>query len=234
MKKSFSFLLVLSMALVGCASPPTMEQLAKDSANASQVRAKAEQERREQEQKRMEQSLGQIPSWSLEAPHPDATGVYAVGMGESDTVRVSMHKAMLDAEFGLSKIYKQELSGSERSITQDNNAHTSNVQYTELIDKLVSQVSVVGFEVVHQDIKVIDGKYHSFVLLKLPYDQFNSVLKAQEAKSNDTETEKQFTELERRLDKRRQQRLEEAQKAVAQPAPTAPVSAVTAANTKTE
>jgi hypothetical protein len=212
MKTLFSLLaaLALSAVIAGCSTPPTMKQLAEDSANASEVRAKAEQERRAQEQKHLENTLGQVPAWSLEPPRPDSNGIFAVGMGESDTLRVSMHKAMLDAEFGLAKAYGQELSGSERSITLDNNSKTTTAQYTELIDKLVTQVPVVGFEVVHQEVKAIDGKYHSFVLLKLPFDQFNSVLKSQAAKTDDVTVEKQFADLERRLDKRRQQRNDEA------------------------
>ncbi len=212
MKALFNILAVMTIgALVaGCSTQPTMKQLAEDSANASEVRVKAEQERRAQEQKRLEDTLGQVPAWSLEPPHPDSTGIYAVGMGASDTLRVSMHKAMLDAEFGLAKNYNQELSGSERNITQDNNSQTTTAQYAELIDKLVTQVTVVGFEVVHQDVKVIEGKYQTFILLKLPFDQFNSVLKNQASKTDDATVEKQFADLERRLDKRRQQRIDEA------------------------
>ena len=136
--------------------------------------------------------------------------VYAVGEGESNKVRVAMKKAMLDAEFGLAKVYGQELSGSERSSVQDTNDGMSTSQYTELIDKLVSQVPVVGFETVHQEVKTIDGKYRAFVLLKLPHDQFNAVMQKQAAKTNDKMVAEQFKDLERRLDKRRQQRAEEA------------------------
>lgn len=201
---------LLGMSLFGCATSPTMTQLTQDSISASQARAEANEKAAQKRQEKMEENLSEIPGWFLEVPKPDATGVYAVGEGESNKVRVAMKKAMLDAEFGLAKVYGQELSGSERSSVQDTNDGMSNSQYTELIDKLVSQVPVVGFETVHQEVKTIDGKYRAFVLLKLPHDQFNAVMQKQAAKTNDKMVAEQFKDLEHRLDKRRQQRAEEA------------------------
>lgn len=215
MKKSNIVLATLAMLVAlfasGCSTTsPSMQQIADDEAKANEVRAKADAEKRAQEQKRMEAAISQVPAWALEQPRPDDTGVYSVGAAESDNMRVAQKKAMLDAEFGLAKIYKQELSGQERSFMQDNNGHASSEQYTSLIDKLVSQVPVIGFEVVRQEIKPIDGKYHAFVLLKLPYDQFNRVLKDQIATNNDVTIDKAFKDLERRLNDRRKQAAEDA------------------------
>lgn len=207
----FTFvLIIMSAVLTGCASQPTMQQLTEDSISASEARAAADEKAAQKRQEKMEGNLSEIPGWFLEVPKPDGSGVYAVGEGESNKVRVAMKKAMLDAEFGLAKVYGQELSGSERSSVQDSNGDATASQYNALIDKLVSQVSVAGFETVHQEVKAIDGKYHAFVLLKLPYAQFNTVLQNQAAKSNDARIAAQFKDLERRLDKRRQQRAEEA------------------------
>ena len=65
----------------------------------------------------------------------------------------------------------------------------------------------------------IDGKYNAFILIKLPYAQFNSVLKEQRAKTDDNTVRKAFDELGQRLDKRRKQRIEDA---AAQPLTQAP------------
>ena len=212
MKKlnSIAMVVIASFSLMACSTSPTMTQLTQDSISASQARSEANEKAAQKRHEKMEGNLSEIPGWFLEVPKPDGSGVYAVGEGESNKVRVAMKKAMLDAEFGLAKVYGQELSGSERSSVQDSNGDATTSQYTELIDKLVSQVSVVGFETVHQEVKTIDGKYHAFVLLKLPYKQFNAVLQNQAAKTNDAKVEAQFKDLERRLDKRRQQRAEEA------------------------
>ena len=209
---SFVFVVVLSIGVLvtGCSSTPTKEQLAKDDVHAAEVHAKADDEKRGHEQKRMEAAISQVPEWVLKQPRPDDTGVYAVGIADSDKMRVAIRKAVLEAEFGLAKVFNQELSGSERLYSQDNNSSVSREQYTELIDKLVSQVPVVGFEVVNQEVKAIDGQYNAFVLVKLPYAQFNRVLQEQRSKTVDRTIVKAFDDLEHRLNQRRQQLQDEA------------------------
>jgi hypothetical protein len=204
-----------------------MQSVAKEEVKVMEVRADAEKTRVAKEQERMEDTIKLIPDWALKVPRPDSTGIYAVGMGESDKLRVSLRKATLEAEYGLAKNYSQELSGSERSYLQDNAGTTSSEQYTALIDKLVSQVSVSGFEVVQQEIKPIDGKYNAFILLKLPYEQFNMVLKEQraKAKANDTVIKDAFDDLSRRLEKRRKEKLEDLKAQVAPLAPATPAAA---------
>jgi hypothetical protein len=201
--------LVIGVLMSGCSSAPGREQLAKDDVRAAEIRAKAEDEKRALVQKRMEAEISQVPEWVLKQPRPDDTGVYAVGQSESDKMRVAIRKAVLEAEFGLAKIFNQELSGSERSYSQENNSRVNHEQYTALIDKLVSQVPVVGFEVVNQEVKAVNGQFNAYVLVKLPYAQFNHVLQDQRAKTEDRTIVKAFDDLEHRLSQRRQQILEE-------------------------
>lgn len=211
-----SVLLVLMVAGVvfinGCSNTSSSpKNIALEEEKAAQIRADAEKERREKQQVQMEDSLKQIPNWVLIVPKPDDTGIYAVGTAEADKVQVALKMASLEAEYGLAKNYNQELSGSERSYLQNNAGRTTSEQYTELIDKLVSQVNVSGFEVVKQEVRPIDGKYNAFILMKLPYEEFNAVLKDQRAKAkpNDKVIAEAFDDLGRRLEARRKQRLED-------------------------
>ena len=137
--------------------------------------------------------------------------MYAVGAAESASLNVAQKKAILDAEFGLAKQYRQELSGSERSFTQERNDRSLASQYTQLIDKLVARVPVVGFEVVKQEVKSVHGTFHSWILLKLPYAQFNRILQEQRAESVEASVQKEFDELDRRLKERAIERLQEQQ-----------------------
>jgi hypothetical protein len=211
MKKKYMYVLVfIGIAIGGCSSVPTKEQIASDNAKAEAIRLKSEDDTRAHEQKKMEGNISQVPDWALKQAKPDSTGVFAVGMGESDVVRVALHKAVLEAEFGLAKNFNQELSGSERVYVQDNNGKVGNDQYTRLIDNLVSHVPVVGFEIINQEVKVVNGKYNAFVLVKLSYDQFNRVLQEQRKNSESKTIEKAFDDLQSRLDKRRRQRIEDA------------------------
>lgn len=199
---------LIAIALSACSSP-SMEQIAKDQAHAESVRSKAHDDQMTRRQLQNEAVLDQVPKWALQAPVPDSSGIYAVGVGKSSDLRTSMRKATLDAEFGLAKTYNQELSGSERSFNQEQGAGLTQ-QYTELVDKLVTQVPVVGFETVKQDVKSISGEFHTFVLLKLPYAEFNRVLQQQRAQAQEERISLAFTELEKRVATRQAQRAKEA------------------------
>lgn len=208
-RNTFAIVLFSSAALVGCASKPTAESMQKDQIKANELRAAAEASQSEKRQVRNEAYLEGIPQWALQPPKPDAGGMYAVGSGESQSLSVAQKKAMLDAEFGLAKQYRQELSGSERSYTQERNDQSLSSQYTQLIDKLVTRVPVVGFEVVKQEVKSMHGTFHSWILLKLPYAQFNQVLQEQRADAVDTTVQKAFDEFDQRLKERAAQRMQE-------------------------
>lgn len=196
-------LAIAALLITGCStSPKSMKDIAADEAQASVIQANALEAQQKRTSEMMKDTLSQWPAWAMESPRPDVNGVYAVGMSESDVMRVALRKATLDAEFGLAKILHQEISGSERVYSQDSNGKVGNEKYVGLIDKLVSQVPVVGFEVVKQEVKPINGKYHAFILIKLPYAQFNRVLSEQRAKTEDVTIQKAFDDMETRLAKR--------------------------------
>jgi hypothetical protein len=44
-----------------------------------------------------------MPSWAANVPRPDGTGVYALGIAESDKVQIAIKKAQLQAQYGLPK-----------------------------------------------------------------------------------------------------------------------------------
>jgi Ribonuclease G/E len=58
---------------------------------------------------------------------------------------------------------------------------------------------------VRQESKPIQGRFHSYVLVRLPFDSINRVLHEQEAKSHDAEIKKDFDALAERIDKLREE-----------------------------
>jgi len=170
-----------------------------------QLEMKARQEAREQIER--EEEIALLPDWVENPPESDATGFYGVGIAQSKRLNHSRKAARLQAEFELAKMYRQELSGSERSFEEGNTDGDVTVQTTFLIDKIVDAVPVVGYEVVDQEIKAHDGQHYTYVLLKLPYDKFNKVLQQQRAAETDDRVQQAFDDLERRLDKRRKQKM---------------------------
>ena len=204
-----ALLLIGAATLVGCASKPTAQSMQEEQIKAESLRSTAESAKAEKRQSQNESFIDTIPTWALQPPKPDDGGIYAVGIAESQTWTVAQKKAMLDAEFGLAKQYRQELSGSERNYTKERNDQSQTTDYTQLIDKLVARVPVVGFEVVKQEVKSVQGTFHSWVLLRLPYAQFNKVLQEQRAESVEVSVQKAFDDLDRRLKERAAERLQE-------------------------
>lgn len=223
MKKTTIALLVgMSLGLSACSTAPSNADIARDMANAQKIRDKAYEERTEKQQVQMQRTLSQVPEWAIRAPSPDEEGLYAIGMGGSDNLRLSIRKAFLDAEYGLARATNQMVSGSERSYSKDANSHVEHEEYTGLIDSLVNSVPIVGIETINQETKPVNGLYNTYVLLKLPYKELNRALQSREAKSQDETVKQSYQELYQRLDK--------VEKKAAQAAATPPMSQPVAKN----
>ncbi|WP_024595889.1 LPP20 family lipoprotein [Pseudoalteromonas sp. AC163] len=150
-----------------------------------------------------EKELEALPEWVLSPPASDSSGFYGVGIAQSKQLNHSRRAARLQAEFELAKQTGQELSGSERSFEQGGASGEVNTQTTFLIDQIVDSIPVVGYQIVSQKLTTINGQFHAYTLLKLPYEEFNKALQQLKAKSNNNAVQKQFDDLERRLGKRR-------------------------------
>jgi outer membrane murein-binding lipoprotein Lpp len=209
-KKVLLAIVIGSVFLGGCASSPN-EELQERLALMEEQRLELEQDRIELETKKREAEVDALPPWVLEPPQMDATGVYGIGISESKKISHGLKAARLQAEFALAKVFKQELSGSERAFEQGDNNGDVAAQTTFLIDKIVDAVPVVGYQVIQQEVKIINGQHNVFVLLKMPFDQFNKVLQMEKAKELDSKVQASFDDLERRLDKRRAQKESETQ-----------------------
>lgn len=211
--KRVSWLLAgAALALLGaCSSQPTAKDIAKDEVAAAEVRARAESDRLARDEKAAERYMGNVPSWALVPPRSDAEGFYAVGIAESSRLDLALKKAMLTAEFGLAKNYKAVISGNERQYQRDGGRGAVSERYTLLIDQVVDRVPLAGYEVVKREVKTIDGTYHTFVLLRLSYEELNKALAAAKKADVDASIDEQFAELERRLDKYKAARAAEAQ-----------------------
>ena len=199
----------LLILFTGCSKHSTAVDVAKDEADIAKIRANIVQQKEDRQQDRLESELDKTPAWALHPIRPDATGMYAVGMADSISIRVAVNEARLRAEFGLAKLYKKELTGNERDFQRDSGGDDIRVQYQKLIDELV-QASIVGEEIVKQEVHPINGRVHAWVLMKLPYDEFNKVLKEQRMQTRDKAIQSAFDDMERRLDKRRKQAVEDA------------------------
>lgn len=182
--------------LQGCSSSPSATGLAKQEAHL-------DQKRRETAQLQAEKAIDAMPAWAQATPRPDSTGIFALGIGESDKLPLALKKAQLQAEYALAKNLQQELAGNERMIQQDNNGSASG-QYDSVITSLVDYVSVVGCEEVKRDTVAINGRFQTYILLKMPYEAFNQALQAKKQQTRDSQMQQAYNRLERQLEQRRQ------------------------------
>lgn len=201
----------VSVALGACSSTEPEDPMNKRLAELERQQVEMLERQKAREQAQREQELESVPDWVMDPPDSDATGFYGIGVAQSKSLNHARKSARLQAEFELAKMSQQELSGSERAYEQGNSDGDVESQTTFLIDKIVDAVPVVGYDVVDQELTPIDGVYHAYVLLKLPYNQFNTVLQQQRADEKDDKIQAAFDDLERRLDKRRQAKAEQEQ-----------------------
>ena len=186
----------LAFVLVGCSSTPTQTDLAKDQAKAEAVKMDAAQ-------KVAEQTLDSLPNWVVNPPKSDSVGVYGVGIGQSKKLDVSMKKGNLNAQYELAKSFGQVLSGNERSYTKDSSLGSTD-DFTQLIDSIVAEVPVNGYEVVENKVVAMNGEYTNYTLLRLTYDQFSKGLSAAKQDSTDQKIKAEFNDLYERLDSLKQ------------------------------
>jgi len=204
--KNYKLLLPVAMCVLFTACSSTTEEKIAEQTEASM---EIQQLKMELEQANREQEAENLPDWVLKVPAPDSTGYYAIGYGESKTIFKAIKKANLQAEFGLAKTIKQEISGSERSYEKDNGVGSEQEVYSAVIDKIVDSVQVVGFTQVDQKLISIQGKHTVYTLLKMPYEQYNKILASQRTTAFNEESKDAFSNLEKRVKERQQFRAEQ-------------------------
>lgn len=209
MKRMGALMCVLAGCLVlsACSSTRTVADIAADVAKADKVREEADRARLERKQSLMEERLNATPKWALEPMRIDGEAVYAVGFGESDKANVALKKAMLEAEFGLAKKYKQELSGQERSGVSDKGERSLSQSYSQLIDSLVASVPMAGAEVVEQEVKAVQGQVSVWVLMRMSHDQMQKMARVEGGAAEDARMKAAFADLEKRVRDRRDEQL---------------------------
>jgi hypothetical protein len=191
----------------GCSSTGTQADLAKQSAAAEKVRDQAEDERLKRKTARLQEKVDATPKWALEPMRIDADAVYAVGFGESDNPAIAIKKATLEAEFGLAKKYRLELSGQERLAVSDRGKRAVSQGYGQMIDALIASVPMNGHQVVEQVVKPIQGQVSAWVLMKMTHEQMQAMAKRESGAAEDDRVKAGFAELERRIAERRAEEL---------------------------
>jgi len=203
---SLLIIIIVLSILSGCSSTSNQDSsraLMEQQYEMEKLRHKFNQEKQNIEQQQREEEIKILPPWVLTPLQADLTGFYAVGMAESKSIFFVMKKAKMQAEFELAKQYRQLLSGSERSFERENVTGELQTQTTVLIDKLIDEVPIIGYDIVQQEIIAVNGKHTAYILLKMPYEQYNTVMQAQKESQTETKIANAFDALQTRLTSRR-------------------------------
>lgn len=183
----------------GCASTPDSHAIAKQEKELQELRYELEQAQKKREEKRLSKTLDDVPSWVVEPPRYDSTGIYGVGVASSDSIPLVMKKAKLQAEYEIAQQLRQEISGLERSYAEDGFSRGSSEQFQQAVERFVSAVPMRGQEIVKREISVVDGKYTAYVLMKLSFEQMQKILDQQQASPEVERMKDAFMELRERV-----------------------------------
>lgn len=158
---------------VGCSSTVTKKDIAEQEIEIQEMRAVAKEEAANKKQEKMEKEVNLVPAWALDPPRTDETGIYAVGSGSDEDPVTSSRKAMLQAKYELASTLKTELSG------EDTMSGSGEQDYRYIINGFVNKVTITGYEIIERKVEPIDGKYKTYVLIKLPFNSLNKVIQEQ-------------------------------------------------------
>lgn len=168
---------VVSVVLLsGCASQSPQIEIEELQAELEAQRASQLEQSQERKNEQLNESLDIVPSWVIAPPKPDVTGIYGVGLAESSNLNMVMKKARLQAEFEIAQQMAQEISGLEQQFSEDATGNEANLRFESVVERFVNSVEIAGQEIVEQDVKVANGKYNGFVLMRLSFDSMERML----------------------------------------------------------
>jgi hypothetical protein len=161
-KLSFIFFTAL---LAGCSSGPEKKGDAEDRINDREERLKAFNVGKASAAKL---TLESAPEWYLKPLLKDERGIYSASVGISYNLTTALKKAKLILQFQLSSRLKSGLSSKER-ITEGYDS-----DYNMIINDFIKKVNVSNIEEISQEIDVVKGKYHVYILGLYPYSSIKS------------------------------------------------------------
>jgi hypothetical protein len=181
--------LIGALSLVGCASQSELEQ-AQARFEQHQAQQRALNEQRASEAK---EQINSLPEWFLTKPQPDESGIYGVGVGESESLATALRKSNLEARFNVASEISLALSAEETSIG------SRDEEYRSIVNTFVDSVDMSGTTDVDRRIQSSPSGYRIYTLLKLPYPGMNSAVA--KMKSDQAFAEAAREEMERSYDR---------------------------------
>lgn len=180
----------LLAVLGGCSSGPETKE---DVDSRLEERAERLTDSKEVHKEAANELLESAPGWYLKPPLKDDKGIYSASLGVSYNLTTALQKSRLMLKFQMASRLKSEVSAEETSI---GNADSD---YSIIVNNFINKVDVSNVEEISQDVKFINGKYHSFVLGVYPYSSIKADMLKANSKHGYRETTKAYTRLMERI-----------------------------------
>lgn len=161
---------VLAGAVLSACSKSAMDVALEEDKKLAKYMAEREERRSELQIERGEEQLSSLPSWVINKPQPDGTGMYGTGIGESRDLTNAIRKSNLQARFDVAKEIENVLTAEETM------TGSSDAEYRYIVNSFVDQVNMAGVEDVMREVQSGPRGYRAYTLVKLPYDEFNEAL----------------------------------------------------------
>ncbi|CAM3836834.1 LPP20 family lipoprotein [Vreelandella rituensis] len=167
-------LLIVSLGglLAGCSTPSATEKALAREAALHERDMKRDAQASKARLAAATQQIERLPDWMIVKPAPDSTGMYGVGIGESETLMLALRKANLEARFDVAKEINQVLSAEETSIGGGDE------QYKSIVNTFVDSVNLSGVADVDRSVQASPAGYRVYTLVKLPFPEFNKAMQA--------------------------------------------------------
>ena len=174
---AFAGVTVTALGLAACGSPDP---------GSPGWSAAQEQKKQDNRADTVKDTVGEVPSWFLDAPS-DEHALYAPGTGDSSDMQLAMDKAELGAKRSLADRLKGVVSSKLKEfVSESGSGADAQVQReTERVTtNLISEVNLAGYVVKERKFVPAGSQYRAYVLLQYPLGEANRIL-VDQVKKND-------------------------------------------------
>ena len=164
-------------------------------------------------QKDSQKILDETPDWFLETPR-DSEAIYGAGSSSSGDMQFSIEKATLHAQRVVADRLQGKLSATINDFLSDSGtAHSPKTaaKSEQVIKGTLIDVDLSGYEIVKKKVIVTDGIFRSFVMVRYPLGEANTLMVKEVEKDKELDTElrasKAFKDLEDQITKQRESKI---------------------------
>lgn len=115
-----------------------------------------------------------VPNWFIQPPEMTQQSIFSAGEATGNSLSMTMHKAMLDADAKLAFTMKSMIKSMAKSYRTENGKYGA--ENSELLIRKITNSTIVGHHQVDSHITQEGRQYRVFVLMRYPLGDANKLL----------------------------------------------------------